>query len=103
MSEAEIDKQLDARFRKAADDRHDVRSISSIRNDNRNQLTTPVILGFLVLMGMFSIGLAVVAIYAGSAATSAEHSERNAKLAQYQLKLALDRAHIEVPDDLTEK
>ena len=45
----------------------------------------------------YSIGAAQNSAYA------AQMAERNAKLAQYQLKLALDRAHIEVPSDLTEK
>lgn len=99
MSEAEIDKQLE-QFRKSegADDHSITQTISghTANFDNRNQLTTPVILGFLVMMGLFAIGLAIVGIYSGYSAASAAQSERNAKLAQYQLEESLKKAGIEV-------
>jgi uncharacterized protein (UPF0333 family) len=74
---------------KAPTDRHDVthtQTVSGPTIDNRNQLSTPVMLGFLIVVAAMCIGLTVVGIQSGYASAAAQQAERNAKLAQYQLE-----------------
>lgn len=88
MSEADIDAQRDEMFRKAAGS-HDVTHTQTV--DNRNQLSTPVLLGFLIVVAVMCIGLTVVGIQSGYASAAAQQAERNAKLAQYQLEEAIKK------------
>lgn len=79
---------------KAPADRHDVTHTQSVTGpviDNRNQLSTPVMLGFLVVVAAMGIGLTVVGIQSGYASAAAQQAERNAKLAQYQLEEAIKK------------
>lgn len=79
---------------KAPHDRHDVTHIQKVGGaviDNRNQLSTPVMLGFLIVIAAMALGLTLVGIQAGSASTSATNAERNAKLAQYQMDEAIKK------------
>jgi len=88
-----IDRQVDDLYRKHPADSHDVSPQQRVtqRIDNRNTISTPVILGFLIMMGMFALGLTIVGLYCGNAAASAAQAERNAKLAQYQTEEAIKK------------
>lgn len=94
MGETEvIDAQLDAKLRQATDD-HSVTHTQTVSGpviDNRNQLSTPVLLGFLIVFAAMALGLTIVGVWAGSASTSATAAERNAKLAQYQMEEAIKK------------
>lgn len=79
---------------KAPADNHAVthtQTVSGPTIDNRNQLSTPVMLGFLIVIAAMCLGLTIVGVYAGSASTSATNAERNAKLAQYQMDEAIKK------------
>lgn len=100
MSEQDIDIQLAAQRSKPRDS-HDVTHTQTVGGaiiDNRNQLSTPVMVSFLALLGIVAIGLTIVGTYAGlavgkaeTAVSTATMAERNAKLAQYQLEEAIKK------------
>lgn len=87
---SEIDRQV-ADFHKQPSDRHDVQTTATQTIDNRNQLSTPVLLGFLIVVAVMCIGLTVVGVQSGYASAAAQQAERNAKLAQYQLEEAIKK------------
>lgn len=90
--ESAIDQQLQEQNSKPADD-HSVKPQQTTTQhiDNRNQLSTPVLLGFLIVFAAMCLGLTVIGIYVGDAKASAAQAERNSKLAQYQLEEAIKK------------